>query len=102
VLGVYADNPFSFRQAVEEQQMPQPTVASQHIYQTAHDWQSLLGNFYKFVMDMEALVLSNLEIEQLWSVPCIHGWILWTDACVSGLTSRTRCIKVLAWLQDES
>ena len=81
-----------------------PKVASRHIYQTAHDWKSTLGNFYRFVMDMEALETTDLSIEQMWSVPRIHAWILWTDARVSGLTKCNKAlhiIKVLQWLVDD-
>lgn len=84
---------------------PPPKVASQHIYQTAHDWKSTLGNYYHFVLDMEALEIADLGIEHMWSVPCVHVWILWTDAQVTGSTKCNKAlhlIKVLQWLADNS
>ncbi len=80
-----------------------PKVVLWHIYQTVHDWKSTLGNFYQFVMDMEVLKTTDLSIEQLWSVPHVHAWILWSNARVSGSTKHNKAlhiIKVLQWLVD--
>ncbi len=52
--------------AVQEQHVDMshsPKVALCHIYQTAHNWKSTLGNFYWFMMDMEVLETTNLSIE---------------------------------------
>lgn len=84
--------------------LTKPKVASRHIYQTTHNWKSTLGNFYHFVLDMEALEYTNLSITQLWSMLHVHAWILWTDAQVSGSTKHNKAlhlIKVLQWLADD-
>jgi hypothetical protein len=83
--------------------LTKPKVASHHIYQTTHNWKSTLGNFYHFVLDMEALEYTNLSIMQLWSMPHVHTWILWTNAQVSGSTKHNKAlhlIKVLQWLAN--
>ena len=93
--------------AVQEQHVDMshsPKVALCHIYQTAHDWKSTLGNFYQFMMDMEALKTTNLSIKQMWSVPHIHAWILWTNMQVSSSMKHNKAlhiIKVLQWLVDD-
>jgi hypothetical protein len=56
------------------------------------------------MMDMEVLKTTDLSIKQMWSIPCVHAWILWTNAWVSGSTKCNKAlhiIKVLQWLADD-
>jgi hypothetical protein len=80
-------------------------VAHLHVYQIAHDFKSSLGNYFKFIQDMEVLDDNELKLEHLWSKPQLNGWIHWTKARVSGSTQCNKAlhmIHVVMWLADKA
>jgi hypothetical protein len=69
-------------------------VAHKHILQTVCDMQSSLGNYYKFLQEMECLTIEELTVAHLWSLPRVTGWAAWTNQRVTGLTKRNKALHL--------